>query len=409
MPQTRVGLIGFGGYGGSHRKALATLEQEGAARLAAVAEINQAAYGEQLAAQAAAGVAIYTDWQEMLAAGGFDVVAVATPLHLHRDMVVTALEKGYPVFCEKSAAVTVQDVVAMTEAADRTGLLCGIDFQLLSSDVVGKLKQLIGAGALGRVHRIIGIALAKRTDAYYQRAAWAGKFKIGPRYVLDGPMDNAFAHMLNNMLFMAAPGPGQLADPLRVRAEMYRAQPLPEMEDTATVQVETAEGIELLYLATYDHDVHLPHYYRIEGAAGTAVVEDGTLTVHKNGKSEVLMQKALNGTTTAMYRNFLAALQGKEILLSAVGESVKMVRAQNGAYMSSGKIHVIGGEFSRRYEEQDAWATVVPGLDGIFAACADCGGLPAAAGAPWAVSTPAVSVAGMQSYTPVSPADLRNA
>ncbi|MGI6542717.1 MAG: Gfo/Idh/MocA family protein [Limnochordia bacterium] len=402
----RVALIGFGGYGRVHIRALQAMEKEGLAALHAIAEINQEAYGEQLALWREKGVHIYTDWREMLAECECDIVAVATPLHLHREMVITALEAGYPVLCEKSAAVTVQDAIAMAQTAAHSGLLCGIDFQLLASDAVGKLKQLIAAGSLGEVKRISGVGLGNRSDQYYQRASWAGKFRIGDKYVLDGPMDNAFAHMLNNMLYIAAPAPGQLAAPVKVRASMYRAQPLAEMEDTAAVWVKTKEGPELLYLATYNNAVNKPHYYRVEGTLGTAVVENNQLVVTKQGRREVLSTQAMNGKTEDIYRNFIRGLTHNETLFSAIDESIKLAKAQNGAYISSGRIHPIPEPYYSRVPIEGDTATVYADIADVFMRCVEQHILPADLAAPWAVDVREVDVTDLEVYQPVSPDQL---
>jgi predicted dehydrogenase len=402
----RVALIGFGGYGKTHVRALQTMAKEGLATLYAVAEINQEAYAEPLAQCRNNGVHIYTDWRAMLAECECDFVAVATPLHLHREMVITALEAGYPVLCEKPAAVTIQDVSAMAQAASHSGLLCGVDFQLLTSDAIGQLKQLIADGSLGEVKRISGIGLGSRTDQYYQRASWAGKFRIGDKYVLDGPMDNAFAHMLNNMLYITAQAPGQLATPIKVRACMYRSQPLAEMEDTAAVWVKTEEGPEILYLATYNNAVNKPHYYRIEGTLGTAVVENNQLVLTKQGQQEVLSTKAINGTTEEIYRNFIRGLTHDETLFSAIGESIKLTKAQNGAYISSGRIHPIPEAYFSRVPKEDDMATVYADIEDVFKRCVEQGVLPADLEAPWAVGVHEVDVTDLQEYKPVSPDQL---
>jgi len=94
-----VALIGLGGYGATHRRALQALEKAGLARLAVAAEIDHVGQAEVINQLRQNGVQVYRDWQEMLDKGGFDVVGVAAPLHLHRIMVITALQRGYPVFC----------------------------------------------------------------------------------------------------------------------------------------------------------------------------------------------------------------------------------------------------------------------------------------------------------------------
>ncbi|HHW09356.1 MAG TPA: Gfo/Idh/MocA family oxidoreductase [Firmicutes bacterium] len=429
----RFGLIGFGGYGKAHCRALAYQSAQGQAVLAAVAEVNQAPYVDELQKLKAEGVGIYTDWRKMLDDGHIDAVAIAAPMHLHREMATTAMEKGYPVLCEKPAAAVVQDVITMAEAAGRTGLPCAIDYQLLVSRVIKKLTALIREGRLGELRRIAGVGLWKRTDAYYSRAGWAGKFKPGGNYALDGPMDNALSHMLNNMMYLAGVPAGdkagsgvgdgddevwnKLATPLEVRAEMYRAQPLPEMEDTATVQVKTAEGVELFYFATYCNHVSEPHFYRLEGTKATAVVRGPNITLIPAAGSggapgapeEPLQINAQetdknNSDTTAVYSQFIAVLEGRAKGVSApVEESVKLVRVQNGAYYSSGAIHPIPPEWVERVAEKDTMATRISDLGKVFHSGAESGKLPSDLPAPWAKKTNWVSVEKLIHYAPEAP------
>lgn len=402
-----VALIGLGGYGGTHRRSLAALQKAGLARLAAVAEINQKRYAEVVGALKESGVTVYANWEEMLDSGRFDIVAIAAPLHLHCRMVVAALKRGYPVFCEKSAAVTAQDIITMQTAAEQADLPCGIDFQWLSSASISKLKQLVVEGSLGQVRRVIGAGLWKRPDAYYERTFWAGKFRIGNEYVFDGPMYNALAHMLNNCLYLASSKPGHLLAPQRVRGEMYRAIPLPEMEDTATLHLVGEEGVEVLYFATYCSPKQYPHYYRVEGTRGTAILEEGNLHLLREGSSTLVLQSPDQGSTELMYRNFFAALDGKEKLLSPIEASLSLVRAQNGAYISSGRVHPVVEPNVRRYAEKDTTATEILGIESLCQGCATEGQLFSDAGAPWAQVTPWVDVTELKEYMPRSPEDLR--
>ncbi|MGI6081823.1 MAG: Gfo/Idh/MocA family protein [Limnochordia bacterium] len=398
-----VALIGLGGYGATHRRALKALEEAGVARLAVAAEVDHVGQADVINQLRQDGVKVYRDWQEMLDNGGFDIVGVAAPLHLHRIMVVTSLQRGYPVFCEKSASVTVQDVAAMAKAADETGLLCGIGFQYLSSEMVRRIKQLVSEGTLGQISRVVGVGLWKRTDAYYKRNRWAGRLRVGEDYALDGPMCNALAHMLNNCMYFASPNPGELLAPAEVRAEMYRAIPLPEMEDTATVLVRDKAGVEVMYLATYCNSVQKPHYYRIIGSRGEAIFENNRLTVQIEGRPSTVEDFRGTGSTELMYKNFLAALAGQEQLLSPISHSLHLVRAQNGAYISSGRIHEIGAPHSRRYAEGETMATEILDLESHFEACVREGGLPSDAGVAWGRSTSWTSVTELEHFAPASP------
>jgi predicted dehydrogenase len=81
-------------------------------RLAAVAEPNEA----QLAAVPGEDVARYRRLAEMLAAGGFDCLALLTPPQFHSEHVLMALPLGLPLLVEKPVAMNLGELQAWGEA-----------------------------------------------------------------------------------------------------------------------------------------------------------------------------------------------------------------------------------------------------------------------------------------------------
>lgn len=64
----------------------------------------------------------YTDYADMLADPELDVIHINTPLQLHADQVVAALEAGKHVGCTIPMATSVEDCRRIVEAQQRTGL-----------------------------------------------------------------------------------------------------------------------------------------------------------------------------------------------------------------------------------------------------------------------------------------------
>ena len=63
----------------------------------------------------------YTDAGELLQKERPELVSVCLPTFLHREYVVTALEAGAHVLCEKPFSLTMEDAHAMRDAAQQTG------------------------------------------------------------------------------------------------------------------------------------------------------------------------------------------------------------------------------------------------------------------------------------------------
>jgi phthalate 4,5-cis-dihydrodiol dehydrogenase len=106
-----VGIIGAGHFGAVHARALAGL---GNARLVAACRNDVSAVGLFLAEH---GGRAYTDWRALLDDPSVDVVVIATPHDLHRDIAIACLAAGKHVMLEKPMAVTIEDCDAIAEAA----------------------------------------------------------------------------------------------------------------------------------------------------------------------------------------------------------------------------------------------------------------------------------------------------
>ena len=119
----KVAIIGFGFMGRTHygawRKCLG-------AKVVAVCVTNP----KHLAAKVKGNIAgaadnsalpksirIFDNYEKLLASGGFDIVDLTVPTHLHAPMTIAALQSGYHVLCEKPMALTVRDCDRMLAAA----------------------------------------------------------------------------------------------------------------------------------------------------------------------------------------------------------------------------------------------------------------------------------------------------
>ena len=61
----------------------------------------------------------HADWRSLIDAGGLDAVLIASPAGTHVEIVLTALETGLHVFCEKPLAITLADIERIITARDR--------------------------------------------------------------------------------------------------------------------------------------------------------------------------------------------------------------------------------------------------------------------------------------------------
>lgn len=248
--------VGIGGYGRTYLDAMLKKNHADFPRLIAAVEPNPR--GPEFLAEFGGGdIPIYPSLEAFYQAGGAaDLTIVVSPIHLHRPQTCTALAHGSHVLCEKPVAPTPADVQAMIQARDAAQRQVAVGYQWCYSQPIQTLKRDLLDGVYGRPLRFKTQVLWPRDLAYYGRSPWAGAKKIQGVPVWDSPVNNATAHYLQNMLYLLGATPEAAAFPLRVQAELSRANAI-ENYDSAALRIELAGGVELLFFSS--HTVEKQH------------------------------------------------------------------------------------------------------------------------------------------------------
>ena len=158
MPSTtvRIGLIGAGGIAGAH--VAGYLRNPETVTFAAVADpVRESA--ERRAGDS--GAAIYADYATMLAEADIDAVDICLPHHLHKDAIVAAARAGKHILCEKPLCLTPEEAAEVDAAVAEAGVTLMCAHNQLFLPAVAKAKELIDAGALGRVYEV------RTTDSFF--------------------------------------------------------------------------------------------------------------------------------------------------------------------------------------------------------------------------------------------------
>jgi predicted dehydrogenase len=255
-PPVRIGIVGMGGFAGSHHSAIARLEERGHARLVCTCDPNVGAFANEAETWklAARGVQIFSDYRAMLEAchARLDLLVIPTPIQLHAEMHAAAAALGLPAYIEKPPTLDYAELEKMiaADARARKSSLVGFNFIIEKARLT--LKQRLLAGDFGAIRGATLSALWPRPTSYFARNNWAGRL-LAPdgRVVLDSCFGNAMAHFVHNLLFWTG-GPelfswAQLA---AVRAELYRAHAI-EGADTFFVETDTTGGITLRFALSH--------------------------------------------------------------------------------------------------------------------------------------------------------------
>ncbi len=144
----RIGFLGVGWIG---RHRMQAMIDTGAIEVAAVADPSADMAAEAMLLAPAAR--LVGSLAEMLD-GGVDGVVIATPSAMHAEQSIEALERGAAVFCQKPLGRTAAEVRAVVDAARRADRLLAVDLSYRFTQGMRRIRELIGAGELGRVFAV---------------------------------------------------------------------------------------------------------------------------------------------------------------------------------------------------------------------------------------------------------------
>jgi predicted dehydrogenase len=92
-----------------------------------------------------------TDWKKVIDRDDIDIIDIAAPPAIHRDIAVAAAKAGKHVFCEKPIALNADQAQEMYEAAQKAGIVHYLNHEYRKCPAVALAKQLIDDGKIGRI------------------------------------------------------------------------------------------------------------------------------------------------------------------------------------------------------------------------------------------------------------------
>jgi predicted dehydrogenase len=146
----QIALIGAGGQGQGDTKIAAQIP---GVKVAAVADCYNGCLEH---ARELWGNDILTtrDYNEILARKDIDAVIIGTPDHWHMQAAVDAMNAGKDVYCEKPMIHLYSDGPKIIDTWRKTNRIMQIGSQRVSSIVYLKAKELLAAGAIGKLNSV---------------------------------------------------------------------------------------------------------------------------------------------------------------------------------------------------------------------------------------------------------------
>lgn len=336
IDKVRIGVIGVGGMGSGH---CARMHDVAEAQLTCVCDTDPEA---ARAASEKYKVPAYARAGDLLRSRLVDAVIIATPHYFHPPIAIEAFKRRIHVLSEKPIGVTVSAADRMIAAAEASGCVFSVMYQMRASGHAQLARRIIAEGKIGEIYRTSMVVGWYRSQAYYNsggwRATWTGEG--------GGVLINQAPHFLDLYAWLGGM-------PVRLRGETRTRLHDIEVEDEAFATLEYANGAHgYLYASTTES----PGYEQIEicGDLGKVLLQGSSIRVWVNkqpvseharnasemwgspGSEEIAVAVPEgSGSHQEITRNFCKAIIKGEPLIAPGAEGLWAVELINGLILSS--------------------------------------------------------------------------
>jgi len=331
------------------------------------------------------GVAVYTDFDAMLAAheGGLDLVTVAAPIGFHAPMHRACVERGLACYLEKPPTLDLDELCSMIAVEARAAHPTQVGFNYIYQPFRHALREEVRSGKYGAFKGVSLLAEWPRDLGYYGRNNWAGKLLLGDYILLDSVCGNAASHHVQNILFFA-----DYAQPATVETELYRANAI-EGADVICSRGTLQNGATFRIAAT--HASGEGKHVTIE----TIECEKASIHIHATEQRVVIAwadgrmeEREVPRAQLADNMNlFCQTLLGQVERPPVTLEDCRAFVTLNALfYVSAQKITPVASEYYtvKPNPTRPEWKIVgINGISGVLARMAETGAFPSEQGVPW--------------------------
>jgi myo-inositol 2-dehydrogenase/D-chiro-inositol 1-dehydrogenase len=203
----RVGLVGYGFMGRAHSNAFRKvghffdLDRE----IELVAVCGRDGAKTQKHADTWGFKRAETDWRALVRRKDIDLIDIATPNDMHKDIAIAAAKAGKMVMCEKPLGRNARESAAMVAAVDKAGVPSMVWYNYRRIPAVTFAKNLIVAGKLGRVYHYRAKFLQDWTISSDLPQGGAGLWRLDLGVAGSGVTGDLLAHCIDTAMWLNGP------------------------------------------------------------------------------------------------------------------------------------------------------------------------------------------------------------
>ena len=118
---------------------------------------------------------VYNSYQDLLSAGGIDLVSICTPPFCHAEIAIAALKAGVHVLVEKPMAASLAECDQMLSAERESGRILSVVAQNRFRTPIKNVKAVLDSGLAGRINHAQVDSFWWRGHSYYD-LWWRGRW-----------------------------------------------------------------------------------------------------------------------------------------------------------------------------------------------------------------------------------------
>lgn len=267
-----VVIVGFGGMGSYHA---GLIKETTTLKVAGTYDVLEARRTDSTKA----GYRAYESYEEVLADPAVEIILIATPNDVHKEIAIRALQAGKHVICEKPVALSTVEFQEILTAADEAKRVFMVhqnrrwdeDFltikKMYDEEIIGSVFQIES-----RVHGANGIP-----------GDWRHIKAQGGGMLLDWGV-----HLLDQLLFMIDSRITSVSSSLSFILGN-------DVDDGFEAVLQFENGIKAIVEVGTTNFIPLPRWY-VKGSEGTGIIEDWSLTgrlVTRNKEGETIAPKPI--------------------------------------------------------------------------------------------------------------------
>ncbi|UNL92212.1 dehydrogenase [Paenibacillus polymyxa] len=249
-----VVIIGYGGMGSYHVQLIEPIEQ-----LAIGGVYDIVDYRMELAA--AAGYKTYASLDAVLGDQDVDIVLIATPNDVHKEIAIQALQAGKHVICEKPVTITSADFLDIVEVAKQENRLFTVHQNRRWDEDFRIVKDIISRKTVGDLFHLE----SRVQGANGIPGDWRQLKAYGGGMLLDWGV-----HLLDQLLQITN---SQIESVTATLSYILGT----EVDDGFSSFIEFKDGLTAVIEVGTTNYVKLPRWY-VKGTEGTAVIKDWDLS-----------------------------------------------------------------------------------------------------------------------------------